>query len=146
MQKDDDITVMFSVSGNSYRKTAKDFVYFNSDLNKFIGEECEHSMTSIDIDLAQFKKSRGIIRIAESKHLNESIGYQQNSLLEELAQIAEFINKSGYRNKDGRVIQLEVDLIRGNYPYGEIQVKDYITSTTTTISGDNVKKYLTLEA
>lgn len=130
------ITVSFDVPLGSYRLTKDDYVYYNSDLNKFIGKEIKKEMTSIDLDLLQYKKSRGIIRLAEYKHNGEKLGYQQESVLRELSKAFKFLNEHNYPMK------FQCHLIRGNYPYGKIAVTDFITDKTYELDGDNVIQYL----
>lgn len=131
--------ITIEVPENSYRTTATDYVYYSSDLSKYIGKECDKVMTSINIDLAQFKKSKKILRIAEYKHENEEMKYQQNELLKELAKAFDFLNNHNYP------IKFEICIIRGNHPYSKIQIKDLLTNTTYLVEGDAVKKYLTFE-
>lgn len=61
----------------SYRSD-EEKIYFGSDLNKFISENCSKEMTAINIDLLLYKRSKKHIRIIESKHENEKIPYSQN--------------------------------------------------------------------
>ena len=122
-----------------YRKTRKDYTYYNSDLNKYIGEELPRIMTTINVDLLQFKKSKNILRFSEYKHIKEDIGYQQEQVLIELAKAFDFLNKNNYP------IKFECGLIRGDYPFDELSITDYITNTNFTIKDNDVKKYLTLE-
>jgi hypothetical protein len=122
-----------------YRKTKKDYTYYNSDLNKYIGEELPRIMTTINIDLAQFKKSKNILRVAEYKHKNEDIGYQQEQVLIELSKAFDFLNKNNYP------IKFECNLIKGDYPFNELSITDYITNTNYEIKDNDVKKFLTLE-
>lgn len=117
--------------------------YFNSELNKYIGENLPKVMTSIDLDLFQVKVSRKIIRFAEYKHIKERIGYQQLKALQQLAKMAKTINI----NKelfDGWTMQ--VMIIRGNVPYDYIEINDLITNKLYKISDKKIiNKILTLE-
>jgi len=134
-----EITISFKVPVNSYRKTKRDYIYYNSDLNKFIGDVLPRIMTSIDCDLLQHKKSRKILRTGEYKHEEEEVGYQQNEALREVARLYKWAMDKGYDRK------LECVMIRGNFPFEKLTVFDYITGLTFIIKGEDVKKYLTLE-
>jgi len=135
----DEITISFKVPKNSYRTTKKDYVYYNSDLNKFIGEVLPRIMTSIDCDLFQIKKAKKTLRTGEYKHEEENVGYQQNDALKEIARLYKWAMDNGYDRK------LECVMIRGNYPFEKLTIFDYITGLTFIIEGEDVKKYLTLE-
>ena len=138
-KNNENISVTFDVPIDSYRVNKEDYIYFNSDLNKFIGKELPRIMTSIDCDLLQLKKSKKILRIAEYKHVGEGVGYQQNDALKEIARLYKWAMDNGYDRK------LECHLIRGNYPYTQLEIEDYVTNVTYTLEGEDVKKYLTLE-
>jgi len=117
--------------------------YYNSDLNKHIGETLPKIMTSIDLDLLQVKQSRKIIRLAEYKHNNEKIGYQQNKAFEILGKIAKQINTNS-NLFDGW--KMQVCLIRGDKPYNKIQVKDYILNKNYIINDKNkIDKFLCVD-
>ena len=105
--------------------------YFNSELNKYIGEELPKVMTSIDLDLFQIKIERKIIRFAEYKHDKEKIGFQQNKALQIVSKIAKQVNDNPIQF-DGWKIQ--VLLIRGDYPYNSIEVYDFISNMTYQIT------------
>jgi len=137
--KDKNISVTFDVPIGSYRVNKEDYIYFNSDLNKFIGKECQKIMTSIDCDLLQHKKSKKLLRIGEYKHIGEGVGNQQNDVLKEIARLFKWAMDNGYDRK------LECNLIRGNYPFLKLDVYDYVTNSNFTLEGDDVKKYLTIE-
>jgi len=142
MNKDNNesITISFQVPYNSYRTTKEDYTYFGSDLNKFINKECPKIMTHINIDGATHKISKKVIRISEYKHEKEELGDKQEILLKELGKAFDFLNKHNYP------VKFEIHLQRGNYPYNELIITDFITNATYKISGlDNVIKYLTIE-
>jgi hypothetical protein len=134
-----DMTISFEIPIDSYRVTKKDYIYYNSDLNKFIGDQLPRIMTSIDMDLLQFKKSKKLLRNGEYKHIGENVGYQQNEVLKEIARLYKWAMDHGYDRK------LQCHLIKGNYPYAKLEIFDYITNTTYILEGDEVKKYLTIE-
>ena len=117
--------------------------YYNSDLNKHIGETLPKIMTSIDLDLLQVKQSRKIIRLAEYKHTNEKIGYQQNKTFEILGKIAKEINKNSDLF-DGW--KMQVCLIRGDEPYNKIKIKDYILNKDYIFENkEQIAKFLCVE-
>ena len=134
-----EITISFSIPANSYRTTKRDYVYYNSDLNKFIGDVLPRIMTSIDCDLFQLKKSKKILRIGEYKHEEEKLGYQQNDALKEIARLFKWAMERGYDRK------LECVIIRSNYPFEKLTIFDFIAEKTFVVEGEDVKKYLTLE-
>ena len=127
------------VSDATYRKSKRDYVYYNSDLSKYIGDELPKVMTSMDIDIAQHKISKNLIRVAEYKHPGEATGSMQNRLLREIANVFRWAMDNGYQAK------FECGIIRGEYPYESIEYEDYINNTKTVITGDDVKNFLTLE-
>jgi len=117
--------------------------YFNSDLNKYIGENLPKIMTSIDVDLFQVKLSRRIIRFAEYKHVGETTGVQQEKALKQLAKMAGVINKNT-ELFDGWTMQ--VMIIRGNVPYDYIEITDLINGKFYKVAGKKeIDKFLTLE-
>lgn len=116
--------------------------YFNSDLNKYIGENLPRIMTTIDIDLFQVKLSRKIIRFAEYKHTNEKIGVQQLKALKQLAKIANVVNKNSKHFEDWK---LQVLIIRGDEPYDFIEITDLIKDKKYTLKNKEIiNKILTL--
>ena len=68
----------------SYRSD-EEKIYFGSDLNKFVNENCSKEMTAINIDLLLYKRSKKHIRIIESKHENEKIPSSQKEVLDILS-------------------------------------------------------------
>lgn len=117
--------------------------YFNSELNKYIGENLPKIMTSIDVDLFQVKLSRKIIRFAEYKHMGEKTGVQQEKALKQLAKMADVINKN---NELFEGWTMQVMIIRGNIPYDYIEITDLITGKFYKVSDkEKIDKFLTLE-
>jgi len=117
--------------------------YYNSDLNRFIGEKLPKIMTSIDLDLFQLKKKKKIIRFAEYKHENEKLGHQQKKALEQLGKIAKNINENTNLFDGWKV---SVVLIRGNFPFNVIKVYSFIDGNECIITDENkIKSYLTIE-
>jgi len=117
--------------------------YFNSELNKYIGENLPKIMTSIDLDLLQVKKAKKIIRFAEYKHEEEGVGYQQNESLKLMARFAKVINRhpemfGGWK--------CEVCLIRGNVPYDKLTIYCFVNETTQILTNKkDIDNFLTLE-
>jgi hypothetical protein len=98
--------------------------YYNSDLSKYIGQKLLRKFTSIDVDILQIKHSRNLLRFIESKHERESLKVQQAKALKTLAWIARTVNKNpSLFNR----LKMEVYEVRGNEPYDEITVYDFIT-------------------
>jgi len=122
-----------------YRNTIQELKYYNSDLSKFIGKECKKIMTSIDLDLWQYKKSTTVIRKGEFKHIDEDTGFQQLSLLKKQADVDRYLNKKFGWNR------FETCIIWGNYPFESIIVWDVVNDIKFELIGDEVKTFLTLE-
>jgi len=117
--------------------------YFNSELNRYIGENLPKIMTSIDMDLFQVKISRKIIRFAEYKHLNEGVGKQQLKSLEILAKIAKVINANSHLFDNWKI---QVMIIRGNKPYDYIEIKDLCDNCVYKVEDKKeINRFLTLE-
>jgi hypothetical protein len=97
--------------------------YYNSDLSKYIGQKLLRKFTSIDVDILQIKHSRNLLRFIESKHERESLKVQQEKALKTLAWIARTVNKNpSLFNR----LKMEVYEVRGNEPYNEITIYDFI--------------------
>lgn len=117
--------------------------YYNSELSEFIGTQCKRIMTSIDVDILQVKTSKNILRFIESKHINEKLGDQQEKALKTLGWLANIINKNSAMF-GGKKIQ--VYLVRGNRPYENIEIFDFVTYKKYKISGiEKVKKFLEVD-
>lgn len=112
-----DTLLIHQMGHEPYRKKIDDYVYFNSDLNKFIGENLPNKFTAQDIDLLLIKKSRKKILICEYKHEDEPMsgekGQQSSSL--------ELLSKMKHPE-----YELDVCIIRGNYPFDKLEVT-YLT-------------------
>lgn len=88
-------------------------VYFASDLNKFVNENCSKEMTAINIDLLLYKRSQKRIRIIESKHSSEKIPDSQKEVLTILSTAA----FRGYK--------YEVYMVMGDPPdYDSVKIID----------------------
>lgn len=61
--------------------------YYGSDLNKLVASDCRKDMMVMNIDLIVYDYNQNIIKIIESKHLNEKLGKGQENLLKKLALI-----------------------------------------------------------
>lgn len=117
--------------------------YYNSDLNEFIGTQLPREMTSIDADLFQLKFKRKIIRIGEYKHEKEGLGVQQEKALKQLAKMAKVI-KDNPDLFDGW--NLQVVLVRGNKPFTNISVTDFITGNTYDLkTKEQIQAFLCVE-
>jgi hypothetical protein len=133
-------TITFEVPDWENRKTYNDFTYFNSDLNKFIAG-LPHIMTSIDVDLLQFKRTRDLLRIGEYKHIGEKMERPQREALNELADAFNFLNCNGYKRR------MEVVILIGNPPFEKLIIQDLTRGRNIAyeIKGEDVQSYLTLE-
>ena len=120
-------------------RTDKEARYLASDYNKYIKEKCRRNMTVINIDVLQWDYRKNILRIVESKHLNEHIGYWQLRALKLLAIVF------GYCNSVAKRITFQIYIVRGNPPYKKIFVENLITGTKTTLYNDDVKKFSELD-
>lgn len=112
-----------TVQRQSYRNTKEELTYYGSDYNKFLNKECNHKMTVINLDCVQYKRSKGIFRIVESKHKNEGMASTQKEIFSILARIFRYLNSAPIG------IKFELFEIRGNYPYDEVVIIDYLKGT-----------------
>jgi len=94
--------------------------YYGSDLNKWIAENCPKTFTTINIDLLLFKRTKGILRIVESKHSSEHMGKSQFEVLKLLAWLFRLANQ--FQQK----IQFEVYIITGDLPYNQVKITDLV--------------------
>jgi len=94
--------------------------YFGSDLNEFAHTECSKQMTVINIDMLQYKRSKKILRIIESKHEREKTPASQLEALTVLAKVFKYINKIAKH-------KFEAYIVKGNPPYDRTFVENLIT-------------------
>jgi len=134
------------------KKELKDARYFGSDYNKFVNLECPKEMTIINRDILAYKRTKGILRLGESKYFNENTGESQAELLSLIAHMYRFLQfcvKSGYMNfpvcqKCPPIREIEYVLIRGNYPYENgVIIQDYFTKREIEISKEDLKRFST---
>ena len=117
-------------------RTPKEKNYFGSDLNKFLNVECTKLMTVNNIDVLQFKRSKNILRIIESKHDSENMPDSQFEVLDKLAKIFSYVNEV---NSD-KFPKLEIYIVCGNPPYEKVEVIDMITKETKVIYDKEIFK------
>jgi len=108
-------------------RTDKDLKYYSSDLSKWIDENCTHEMTSINMDIVQYKRSLGLSRNIEYKHNNEGMKGGQEELLRIFSK-----DKPTY-------------LIRGDYPFKEAKIKRISDGKTITVDDDELRMFLNFE-
>lgn len=115
-------------------KALEDARYFGSDLNKFMSEKCRRGSFAVNnIDCISYCYDKLVLRINESKHINENWNTSQHNILIMLSEIFRFYNKN-YFNKGKEVndllfkmpLKCEVNIIKGNYPYDEIIIHNMI--------------------
>lgn len=105
-----------SLENVELNKRLKDCTYYGSPLNKLVDEECTRNMTAMNIDLIMYEKNKKIIRIIESKHENEHMGYAQRRLLMLLSIFEKTIKQYLDYN-------FEIYTIRGNPPYNSVSIQ-----------------------
>ena len=123
------------ITDSDYR-TTEDKKYFGSDLNKWINKNCRRDMTVNNIDLIIYRHGNGVVRVIESKHEKEMLGNGQFKLLTILAKIANVYNKLMLE------YQLEVYIIKGNYPYDNVEITNMSTETTKNIDAFMLKDFI----
>lgn len=123
---------------NSILKLEEELRRFGSDYNKYLNN-LSKTMTVINIDCLQYKRSKGILRIVESKHTNEVMKWPQREVLDLLSIVL------GYCNSVAKRITFQVYIVTGNPPYNEITVENLITGIKTKLTGDDVRKFSELE-
>ena len=101
--------------------------YYGSDLNKFIGENCPHDFTAINIDCFCLRWATRSIRIIEAKHTNEPLGNQQIKALRFLAKV---LNETNYQDWS-----IDIFITRGNPPYDTLDVLNLFSEKTFRIKG-----------
>ena len=111
-----------------YRNNEKELKYYGSDYNKFIGKECPHTHTCNNIDVIQYKRSRRILRICESKHDHEHLPGTQLEILKLLARIFRYLNKIQKRYR------FEIYIVTGNHPYKTVKIENMITGEGVTVN------------
>lgn len=102
-------------------RTEQELKYYGSDYNKFLNKECSKEMTVINIDVAQYKRSKGILRLCESKHEGEKTKFCQKELLNLLAAIFKVLNKM-YQNQ-----KFQIFIVIANPPYDRAHIFNLIT-------------------
>ena len=121
---------------NNYGKSISG--YWGSPLNKWIDLNCDHKFTNINIDCFQIKLEHKIMRFIEYKHINEKLNYQQKKAL---VLLSESLNNT--QGKDGWTYS--VCIVRGDEPFGWIEVEDLTKGIRYSIAGHiKVKDWLSL--
>ena len=119
-------------------RTDEELRYYGSDYNKYLSQ-LSRKMTVINIDCLQYKRSKRLLRIVESKHLGEKTKQSQREVLHLLAIVL------GYCNNIAKKLTFQLYVVTGNYPYEKLQVENLITGTKTTLSGDDVRRFSELD-
>jgi len=109
-------------------------VYYGSQLNKFIDDNCRHDMTAMNIDLIIYRAYNKHIRIIESKHTNEKIGIGQLNLLKKLSEQNKFSD-----------CEFEVLIIYGDEPYNDVVVHNLTKDEEYHLNKNQLIKYLNFE-
>ena len=122
-----------------YRKNEKELRYYASDLNKFIGTECDRNHTTNNVDCIQRRlqpNGETRIRFIESKHSNESMPPTQLATLMCLVEIANIVNEAN------RKIKVQVVMVAGDHPYESSVVHNLITDKEHTLNREQLKAFL----
>jgi hypothetical protein len=111
--------------------------YYGSDLNKFVGEFCAHTMTCINIDclLVKFNPSLNRIRIIEFKHLNENLNRPQYLALRALKEVVQ--PYGGWK--------CDFYVVRGDYPFQYATVQELNSPRSTTLNQIELIEWLEFE-
>ena len=119
-------------------RSAKEMNYYGSDLNKYAHENCTKKMTINNIDYLTYKRDRGILRIIESKHSKEGVPTSQREVLGIFASVFKKLNK--------RIVMFdhtfECYIVRGDFPYDEVEVEDLVNDTKFKLDNENLKMFL----
>ena len=113
----------------------KEEKYYGSPLNKFIAENCKKKMTVINIDLITYDRNKKHIRIIESKHMHEKIGYAQGILLKLLRTLFKTITS----------YKVDVFIVRGNPPYELAYLEDVISGKRKIVTQKQLINFLNYE-
>lgn len=120
----------------SYNKTrGTEEKYYGSPLNKFIAENCKKNMTVMNIDLITYDRDKKHIRIIESKHENERMGYAQSVLLKLLCTLCKHISE----------YKVTVFIIRGNPPYEYAYLENIMDGSKKKLNKIELIKFLNYE-
>ncbi len=111
--------------------------YFGSDLNKFVNNECSKEMTVINIDMLQYKRSKRILRIIESKHTYEKLPKSQQETLDIISYVFRFINK-WLKLK----YVFECYIITGDPPYDTAEIKDLVNQRCVKLNNRDFINFL----
>jgi len=117
---------------------AKGDRYYGSDLNRFVDENCSRTMTAMNIDLIMHKKSKGAIRIIESKHGAEGMKKGQRDLLNLLGKHSELIGAA----LGGK---FEVYIIVGDPPYNKATIINLLNDAQAEVDKMALIKFLNFE-
>lgn len=110
--------------------------YYNSNLNKYIGENLPKTFTLIDVDGLQYKRLTNHIRVYEYKQPKERIGRQQLIALKKLAEVFKAVDDLIYFNVG--MITLEVVIIRGGEPYDKLEISDLVNGRKFTVINKSI--------
>jgi hypothetical protein len=152
----------YSRLSDSYR-TGHELIEFNSDLNKFLHENCTKEMSVMDVDCITYKRSKRRLRFIESKHVSEGFtGYGQPELLQLLAKAATVFNylfsifqqPGGFGRLEAFLppsilgclgslgARWDVVIIWGNAPFDEVMVHDLVGKHTYHLNKEQLISYL----
>ena len=135
------------VCQEGYRR-GEEVTYFGSDLNKWVDDFCTREMTHINIDGLSHKKSKKIVRIIESKHSDEGKRYGEHGMPQSqwdvLCLLAEYFSKINKRTVMFHHT-FECYIVRGDFPYEVVEVKDLVNNKDFTLDNENLKKFLDFE-
>ena len=118
-----------------YRDTEEELKYYGSDYNKFINKECPHTHTCNNIDVIQYKRSSKILRICESKHMNEHMPGTQLEILELVTDIFKSLNEVQ------KECTYEIFIVTGNPPYEQANIQRLINRENINVSRDELIEF-----
>ena len=109
----------------------EDRKYYSSDLSKWIDKNCTHEMTSINLDILQYKRSCGRFRFIEYKHSNEGMKTGQSEVLSKISR--------------WNIPELEVYIIYGDYPFDDVKIKRVKDNKVISVNNEQLIKFLNFE-
>jgi len=139
---------------NSYR-TIDELYYYASDYNKWLGVECSKEMTVNNIDVIQYKRSKGILRITEFKRQKEGRKDSQvellkvlaggfrvlNSILKVMPTGNPSLNTQKWLRLETFPTEFQVYVVVGDYPFENTKVINMLTGNVQWLNYNAFKSF-----
>ena len=110
--------------------------YYGSELNRFIDEYCSHEMDSINIDCLQLKVAKKRIRFIEYKRSREKMPRSEIRVYNILKYLFSKVESEW---------NIELYIVRGDYPFETALVKDFTTGQEWKLNQDELIKWLNFD-